>query len=135
VYEFIGTPEQLAQFQCVEWAERDIIVVNASSCVCHVCGEVALVDRFNAAKEDRFLSQVKSDKGLMVPFRQFLAIKLLEGVLLFLLLFLLLLLLLLLLLCLIGPFSHLDLQLRVNFRFVLFFTSRQSARVQAEPLC
>jgi hypothetical protein len=84
VFELICTPEQLAAFQCVAWAESDVIVTNATSHVCHVCGDRTLLDSFNAAKAVRFetLVEVNGD-GKMISFRKFLTLKLLEGIRIF----------------------------------------------------
>jgi hypothetical protein len=78
-YEFIGTAEQLAQFQSVAWMERDIVMTNAASAVCHVCGDQSLLEEYNRAKIMQWDTLVQSTNGLQ-PFRLVLALKLLEGV-------------------------------------------------------
>lgn len=51
VYELIGTPEQLAQFQTVKWMERNIILPNAMSNVCLIAGDEGLLKNYSAQKK------------------------------------------------------------------------------------
>lgn len=49
VYELIGTPEELAQFETQEWLSyhgSEIILVNALTLFSHITGEPTLVDRY-----------------------------------------------------------------------------------------
>lgn len=50
VYELIGTPKTLAQFQRVQWMNRSIILPNAMSHVCFVAGEESLISDYNKEK-------------------------------------------------------------------------------------
>ncbi len=78
-YELIDTPEELAQFQRVEWMEADIIVTNALSSVCYIAGSETLTNAYHTAKEAQFN---KADYSLFFagpPFREKLAMRLLEG--------------------------------------------------------
>ncbi len=50
VYELIGTPMQLAQFEGIQWMDRNIILTNAMSNVCWVAGDKNLVDQYNQEK-------------------------------------------------------------------------------------
>ena len=43
LYELIGTPAQLAQFQTIKWINRNIILANAMSTVCLVAGDQKLL--------------------------------------------------------------------------------------------
>ena len=50
VYELIGTPKQLAQFEGVQWMERNIILPNAMSTVCFIAGDEKLVSQYDKEK-------------------------------------------------------------------------------------
>ena len=78
-YELIHTPEELAQFQCQEWMDADIIITNALSSVCHIAGNKVLVNKYCQAKEN----QLNTTDGVFsftgIAFREKLALQLLKG--------------------------------------------------------
>ena len=76
-YELIDTPQGLAQFQSIKWMETDIIVTNALSSVCYIAGDKGLLVSYNSIKKELYDKKDAFFKG--IPFRQKLAIKLLEG--------------------------------------------------------
>ena len=39
VHELIGTPKQLARFQTLKWIDQNIILANATNCVCWIAGD------------------------------------------------------------------------------------------------
>ncbi len=78
-YELIDTPEGLAQFQSLEWMEKDIIVTNALSSVCHIAGSERLFGKYNQTKESRHNTTDGWTRFTGIPLRQKLAIKLIEG--------------------------------------------------------
>ncbi len=51
VYELIGTPKTLAQFQKIQWMDRSIILPNALSHVCLVAGKEKLVTEYSKEKK------------------------------------------------------------------------------------
>ncbi|MCE5317556.1 MAG: tetratricopeptide repeat protein [Parachlamydia sp.] len=75
VYELIGTPEQLAQFQTPKWMERNIILPNAMNTVCLVAGDLHLVEDYTNHK-DKISEQKEKGKPSN---RENLAWQLLEG--------------------------------------------------------
>ncbi len=51
VYELIGTPKMLAEFQKIQWMDRSIILSNAMSHVCFISGTESLVADYNKKKK------------------------------------------------------------------------------------
>ncbi len=78
-YELIDTPKGLVQFLSVEWMEADIIVTNALSSVCYISGDVSLFHTYQADKEDQLNTTDGWTRFTGTPFREKLAMKLLEG--------------------------------------------------------
>lgn len=70
IYELIGTPEQMAQFQTEHWIESNIILANAMSTVRQISGEKRLVDNYLKEK-----SKIAKKNGHHTQF----AIRLLKG--------------------------------------------------------
>ncbi len=78
VYELIGTPKQLAQFQSVKWMERNIILPNAMSTICLVSGDKKLEASYN--KEKKKIQQLKEKQaGMQRKNSEELAMRLLAG--------------------------------------------------------
>lgn len=50
IYELIGTPKQLAQFQSKKWIDRNIILPNALSTVCLIVGDEQLMNEYDTQK-------------------------------------------------------------------------------------
>ena len=51
LYELMGTPEKLAQFEQQPWIDRNIILTNAMSHVCLVAGSEKLLEKYNKEKK------------------------------------------------------------------------------------
>lgn len=62
LYELIGTPAKLAQFQGMKWINRNIILSNAMSNVCLVAGDPQLVDSY--IEEKQKVHQLDASDGL-----------------------------------------------------------------------
>ncbi len=78
VYELIGTPKQIAQFQSVKWMERNIILPNALSNVCLIAGDKKLEASYN--KEKKKIQQlVEKKEGMIRKNDEELAMRLLGG--------------------------------------------------------
>ncbi len=70
-YELIGTPQQLAQFEEIQWMERNIILSNAMSTVCWIAGDEKLLSQYNQEKTkvlDKKQSQLKRLIERNLPF-------------------------------------------------------------------
>ena len=76
VYELIGTPRKLAQFEEIQWINRNIILPNAMNTVCWILGDKTLVDQYN--KEKIIILDKKSSKNKKTN-REELAFSLLKG--------------------------------------------------------
>ena len=74
-YELIGTPQQLAQFEEIQWMERNIILSNAMSTVCRIAGDEELFSQYNQEKI-KVLDKKQSSKKTN---REELAFRLLQG--------------------------------------------------------
>lgn len=74
VYELIGTPEKIAEFQSKLWIDRNIILPNALSTVCLITGDEGLLAAYETCVEKAYKS-----KGTNASVRNILAFKLLEG--------------------------------------------------------
>ncbi len=76
VYELIGTPKTLAQFQTVQWMDRSIILPNAMSHVCFIAGKERLIVDYNKekAKVQNLIDKKATDKN-----RNVLSLRLLQG--------------------------------------------------------
>lgn len=73
VYELIGTPKTLAQFQKIQWMNRSVILSNAMSQTCFVSGNEKLLDEYNKEKrkvqksiDKQLKSQEKNHKVLAI---------------------------------------------------------------------
>ena len=76
VYELIGSPKMLAQFQTVQWMDRSIILPNAMSHVCFIAGKERLIADYNKekAKVQDLVYKKANDKN-----RNILSLRLLQG--------------------------------------------------------
>ena len=76
VYELIGSPKTLAQFQTVQWMDRSIILPNAMSHVCFIAGKERLIADYNKekAKVQDLIDKKATDKNSNV-----LSLRLLRG--------------------------------------------------------
>ena len=76
VYELIGSPKTLAQFQTVQWMDRSIILPNATSHVCFIAGKERLIADYNKekAKIQDLIDKKATDKN-----RNVLSLRLLRG--------------------------------------------------------
>ena len=74
LYELIGTPQKLAQFEQQPWIDRNIILTNAMSHVCLVAGSEKLLEKYNKEKTAILDQKVKNNTN-----RHELALRLLMG--------------------------------------------------------
>lgn len=78
LYELIGTPAQLAQFQSEKWIEGDIILPNVLSHVCLVEGNPDLVSEYDREKEQVQQMQARQQQGKQTN-KELLALRLIAG--------------------------------------------------------
>ena len=78
IYELIGTPKQLAQFQDLKWINGNIILPNVMSSVCFVTGKQDLITEY--IKEKATVQQTKVKQGKLQQMNEeVLAMRLLVG--------------------------------------------------------
>ena len=77
LYELIGTPQQLARFQTPEWIDQNIILANATNCVCWIAGD-RKVDRY-LQEQKSSCSEIKTKRVWKKESREILAMRLLAG--------------------------------------------------------
>ena len=77
VYELIGTPKQLARFQTLKWIDQNIILANASNCVCWIAGDEKLIDVYRHKKTT--VLKLKQKAFGKKETREILAMRLLAG--------------------------------------------------------
>ena len=78
IYELIGTPKQLAQFQNLKWIDGNIILSNVMSNVCFVTGNQSLIVDY--MKEKEIIQQTKAKPGQIQQMNgEILAMRLLVG--------------------------------------------------------
>ncbi len=78
-YELIDTPKGLSRFQSMKWMQDGIITTNALSSICYISGNISLVRAYNNSKEAQLNITDGWTRFTGTPFRQKLAMKLLEG--------------------------------------------------------
>lgn len=78
VYELIGKPSSLAQFQSIQWMDRSIILPNAMSHVCFVAGEESLVSDYYCEMK-KVQEEIEHKKKSKEKNHKVLSIKLLAG--------------------------------------------------------
>ncbi len=77
IYELIGTPKKLAEFQSVVWMDRNIILPNAMSNICLIAGNKTLVESYNKYKKKT--QQLFVKQGAQRKNNEELAMRLLGG--------------------------------------------------------
>lgn len=78
VYELIGTPKQLAQFQSIRWMDRNIILPNAMSNICIIAGDEKLEKKYHQEIK-KIQELVEKREGTQRKNKEELAMRLLGG--------------------------------------------------------